>query len=88
MGNKLDLIPEKRDPQLHVTKEEAETLIKSYQGVTYHEVSAKDGKRPINIFNQHIQLTRGSQAPISSRSSIASLNRSSLPSRAARDVNI
>mgnify|MGYP001128857454 CR=1 FL=1 len=44
VGNKLDLMPEKRDPQLHVTKEEAETFIKSYFGVTYHEVSAKDGK--------------------------------------------
>ncbi len=44
VGNKLDLMPEKRDPQLHVTKEEAETCVKSYFGVTYHEVSAKDGK--------------------------------------------
>jgi hypothetical protein len=44
LGNKLDLIPEKRDAQLHVTKEEAETFVKSYSGVTYHEVSAKDGK--------------------------------------------
>jgi GTPase SAR1 family protein len=57
LGNKLDLIPEKRDAQLHVTKEEAETFVKSYSGVTYHEVSAKDGTNLDQVLNSIAEQT-------------------------------
>jgi hypothetical protein len=59
VGNKLDLLPEKRDPQLHVTKEEAETFVKSYYGVTYHEVSAKDGKHAYTLSSIILTVAAG-----------------------------